>query len=107
MADSNKKAGLFYRRPDGVEVPIGDKNTDVYIAKMNPEGTCSVSRFYRNEFNCGYCPVSREVGALYMQALISGFEPPRCLEHLDKPAHETLPGKFEVPVFSRGDISSF
>jgi hypothetical protein len=100
----SKDTGLFYRREDGAEVPVGDVDTDVFIAVMNPEGTCSVQRHYQGMFDSGYAPVSREVGAIYMQALILGFQPPRRLEHLDKPAHETLPGKYEVPAFSRGEI---
>ena len=92
--------GLFYRREDGVEVPIGDKDNDVFVAVMNPEGTCTIERYYMNEFDAFYAPVSREVASIYMHSLISGFEPPRRLDHLDKPARQTLPGKYEVPGVS-------
>jgi hypothetical protein len=44
--------------------------------------------FFTRMLNCkaveSYAPVSQEVAGIYAAAIMQGFQPPRCLNYLDK-----------------------
>jgi hypothetical protein len=44
----------------------------------------SFTRFLGDQVHESYAPVSQEVAGIYAAAIVQGFQPPRCLNYLDK-----------------------
>ena len=44
----------------------------------------SFTRFLGEQVHESYAPVSQEVAGIYAAAIVQGFQPPRCLNYLDK-----------------------
>ena len=57
------------------------KDETLFIKRLR--GSAELDIF--NKLDESYAPVSLQVGAVYLAAIINGFQPPRCLVHLDKP----------------------
>lgn len=72
---SETKPGVFYRRPDGVEVAFTDP--ELWLVGLQPGGGVLMRRFVNGVIDESYRPMDDAEGAIAAASVILGFEPPR------------------------------
>jgi hypothetical protein len=86
MENANK-SGLFYRRPDGKEVPFDGR---VWIFEQQPNGEpLGLCRIDAGKIQEAYHVPTQGRAAVYLAAIAQGLEPPRGLKRQDKPFFES------------------
>lgn len=73
---------LCYKKDDGEIIEY--KNQDTFIITIDGN-IFGLKRFVKGKLNESYAPVSKEKAAIYLAAIIQGYEPPRSLVHRDRP----------------------
>jgi len=81
---SDQQPGLFYRRPDGAEVPLSAG--EQWIVTLHAAGGLHLQRYLGGVHDESYKDMDAAEGAVALQALSHGFEPPRGLRRRERQA---------------------
>ncbi|MCS6160372.1 hypothetical protein ACQKC1_01935 [Shewanella baltica] len=60
------------------------EHTDKWVIEISGERFLFTRMVNNTAVEC-YAPVSQAVAGIYAAAIVQGFQPPRCLNYLDKP----------------------
>ena len=85
-----KEEGLFYRNGAKENLPMG--RGEIIIQVSIKDGEYTIREFSDGMAQGSYAPCAMEKAAVYMNALMLGYQPPRALFHRDIQAPQTVSG---------------
>lgn len=82
---SELKAGLFYRRKDGVEIDLAATSREQWVVLINEKGDFFLQRYFGGLIDETHRPMQADEATVALAAIGQGFEPPRGLRRRDTP----------------------